>query len=235
MNCVILQPSYIPWRGYFHQVQKADVFVFYDDVQYDKHGWRHRNQIKTPQGVKWMSIPVLCKGVVSGRVAINEARICWDQDWRRKHLAMLTHSYSRAPHFDRYRPMLESFYSRHDEKLSDFTIPLTVELARELGIRKTVFLKSSELGVTGDKTDRLVRICRHMGATRYVSGPSAEDYIETAKFAEAGIEVEYMVYNYHEYPQMHPPYSGNVSILDLLFMAGPDAGRQIWGTVEGQT
>ena len=72
MKCVILQPSYIPWRGYFDQINRADVFVFYDDVQYDKHGWRNRNQIKTAQGRQWLTIPVHSSGVVEKSIPINQ-------------------------------------------------------------------------------------------------------------------------------------------------------------------
>ena len=75
MNCVILQPSYIPWRGYFHQIQKADLFIFYDDVQYDKNGWRNRNRIKTRQGAHWLTIPVLTKGTLSEGTLIRDVRI----------------------------------------------------------------------------------------------------------------------------------------------------------------
>jgi len=66
MNVVIPQPSYIPWRGYFDQIRRADLFVFYDDIQYDKHGWRNRNQLKTHQGKQWLTIPVHTKGVTQG-------------------------------------------------------------------------------------------------------------------------------------------------------------------------
>ena len=81
MKCSIIQPSYIPWRGYFHSIQRADVFIFYDDVQYDKHGWRNRNLIKTKAGAKWLTIPVRCKGNVLDNVPINKVAMCNDQGW----------------------------------------------------------------------------------------------------------------------------------------------------------
>lgn len=230
MNCVVLQPSYIPWRGYFDQIARADVFVFYDDIQYDKHGWRHRNRVKTPDGSKWISIPSHCKGVVSQHVPLNQVNICWDQAWNRKHLAMLTHCYKRAPYFAQYEPMLREFYERHDNLLVDFTIPLTKALAECLSIRGKRFLRSSEMGIGGGKTERLVSIVKAVGADRYVSGPSAADYLETSLFDDAGIGIEYMDYNYPEYPQLYPPYDPQVSILDLLFMEGDDAGKHIWGS-----
>jgi hypothetical protein len=231
MKCVILQPSYIPWRGYFHQIQKADVFVFYDDVQYDKHGWRNRNRIKTHQGPIWLTIPVHKKGVTVEHIPINQIEIDWSNPWNRKHSQSIQQAYSRAPYFKRYAPLLEDFYSRHYRLLSDFDIELTLALAGELGITDTRFVCSSSLDVpgnkalTGSKTDRPIRILQKLGVDHYISGPSARDYIEADRFQELGITLEYMSYDYPEYPQLHPPYEPQVSILDMLFMLGPDTIR----------
>jgi hypothetical protein len=222
MKCAILQPSYIPWRGYFHQIASVDVFVFYDCVQYDKHGWRNRNRIKTPQGSRWLTIPVSSKGNVAHAMPISEARIDWREPWAKKHWASIQQSYGKAPHFARYREMLESAYAKRPERLADFTIDLTKEIARTLGLA-TRFLRSSELDVQGQKTDRLLEILKPLGATHYVSGPSARDYLEEDKLRAAGISLEYMVYDYADYEQLHPPYDAHVSILDLLFMKGPEA------------
>ncbi|MCS6806064.1 MAG: WbqC family protein [Acidobacteriota bacterium] len=228
MNCVILQPSYIPWRGYFHQIYKADVFVFYDDVQYDKHGWRNRNRIKTSSGTRWLTIPVLSKGVMEQRIPINQVRINPHENWGKKHFRSLRQNYGKAPYFDRYAPLLEEFYARPTVWLADLTIELTIALARELGITRTQFLRSSSLRVSGSKTERLVEILTMLGATHYISGPSAKNYLEEEKLAAAGISLEYMIYDYPEYEQLYPPFDPHVSIVDLLFMTGPDAAKYIW-------
>ena len=87
-------------------------------------------------------------------------------------------------------------------------------------------MRSSELDrIDGQKTDRLIQILKRVRATHYISGPSAQDYIEIEKFAAAGITLEYMRYDYPEYPQLYPPYDPFVSVLDLLYMVGPDAGK----------
>ena len=225
MNVVILQPSYIPWRGYFDQIRRADVFVFYDDVQYDKHGWRNRNQIKTHQGRQWLTIPVHAKGATQG-MQIKDVRIDWSKPWAKSHLKALTVSYSKAPCFKQYLPLLESFYQQRYELLADFTIETTTSLACELGFTSTKFLRSSEQSnIEGQGTDRLISLLTKLGATHYMSGPSAIEYMEPEKFAAAGITFEYMQYNYPEYAQLYPPYDPYVSILDLLFMTGKDAGR----------
>ncbi len=228
MNCVILQPSYIPWRGYFEQIQRADVFVFYDDVQYDKHGWRNRNRIKNHQGGQWLTIPVHSKGVVVENTPINQVEIAWEQDWAERHLRAIQQAYSKAPYYKSYSSWLEEVYQRRPARLADFTIPLTIEIAQKLGSCNTRFLRSSDLHASGQKTDRLIQILSGLGVTHYISGPSARSYIEDEKFQAAGISLEYMEYNYPEYPQLYPPYDPYVSILDLLFMVGPEAPKYIF-------
>ncbi|GAB4542355.1 MAG: WbqC family protein [Anaerolineales bacterium] len=222
MNVVILQPSYIPWRGYFDQIRRADLFIFYDDVQYDKHGWRNRNQIKTAQGKQWLTIPVHSKGATEGAL-IKDIKIDWSKPWAKNHLKALTFAYHKAPHFADYKDWLAAAFARRDETLADFTIGLTVELARELNF-PAEFLRSSTLnGINGQKTERLIQILQRVGATHYLSGPSARDYIQPELFKAAGIALEYIEYNYPEYPQLYPPFDSYVSILDLLFMTGADA------------
>ncbi|HXF86175.1 MAG TPA: WbqC family protein [Anaerolineales bacterium] len=224
MNVVILQPSYIPWRGYFDQIRRADLFVFYDDIQYDKHGWRNRNQIKTHQGKIWLTIPVHAKGVTQG-IPIKDIRIDWSKPWAKSHFKSLMVSYSKAPYFKRYLPLLEYMYQqRRDEFLADFTIETSILIARELGFTSTRFMRSSELSnIEGQKTDRVINVLKQVGATHYICGPSASSYMEPEKFEQAGITFEYMRYNYPEYPQLYPPYDPYVSILDTLFMLGPRA------------
>src|SRR5690606_29198275 len=99
------------WRGFFDLIHDADVFVFYDDVQYDKHGWRNRNRIKTPRGSQWLTIPVNAKGNVSDRLLIKDARIA-SPDWAKKHLASLRQSYGKAPFFRDYVALIEPIFAK---------------------------------------------------------------------------------------------------------------------------
>jgi hypothetical protein len=223
MNCVILQPSYIPWRGYFHQIAKADIFVFYDDVQYDARGWRNRNRIKTPEGSRWLTVPVHASGSQTKHIPINEIEISWNTPWNQEHLKTLTHSYQKAPFFKSVLPILEKIYGQNNRMLADLTINSTVIIARYLGISKTQFMRSSELSVSGTKTDRLIAVLKAVGADHYISGPSAAEYIEEDKLLGNQISLEFMEYNYPVYPQLYPPYDPFVSILDLMFMEGPES------------
>lgn len=213
MRCAIVQPSYIPWRGSFDLIARADLFVFYDDVQYDHRGWRNRNRIKTPHGTRWLTVPVHPR-----RIPICEIETV-DSDWPRRHLAALTRSYGKAPHFDEFRPWLERVYAEPPRLLADFTISLTLDILALLDIH-TPTLRSTSLNVSGAKTERLLAVLRAVGATRYLSGPSARAYLDVELLERAGIEVEWMTYDVPEYPQLYPPFDPHVTVLDFLFMAG---------------
>ncbi len=226
-RCVIVQPSYIPWRGYFDLIHRADVFVFYDDVQYDKEGWRNRNRVKSPRGTTWLTIPVKSHGVVTRQIPINRVEIA-DDRWAQNHLQTLTRLYGVAPHFEEHRTWLEGMYASPPRQLAEFTIPSTMAIAARLGITSTTFVRSSELSVKGRRTDRLVSVLQKVGGTHYLSGPSARHYLEVEKLKTAGITLEWMSYDYPEYPQLYPPYDPYVTVLDLMFMTGSTAPDYIW-------
>ena len=221
VRCAIVQPSYIPWRGYFDIIRRVDLFVFYDDVQYDRRGWRNRNRVKTPQGARWLTIPVHARGSQIENIPIHHIETAGD-DWAEEHLRTLTHLYARAPHFREYEPWLQRVYASPPPLLADFTIATTIDLASMLGI-DTPFVRSSTLGASGAKSARLIDVLRKVGATQYLSGPSARAYLDEEAFRDAGIEVEWMNYAYPEYPQLYPPYDPHVTVLDLLFMTGARA------------
>jgi len=222
----VLQSNYIPWKGYFDIIHSVDRFIFYDDVQFTKNDWRNRNRIKTQQGLQWLTIPV---GTALNR-RIQDVEIP-DERWQRKHWKSLCQAYGKAPHFESFRRFFEHVYcERTWTNLAEWNRFLIQHIAREfLGI-ETEFQLSSEYALDGRKSDRLLDLVRQAGAEVYVSGPSAKSYLDEAAFAESSIKVEYFDYaGYPEYPQFHPPFVHEVSILDLLFHTGADAPYYIWG------
>jgi hypothetical protein len=226
MTGVILQPSYIPWRGYFHLIQRADVFVFFDDVQYTTRDWRNRNAVRGPRGRQWLTVPVVTKG--RREQLIKDVEIDNSSSWARDHMATLRLFYGRAPYFAKYADALDAIYARPWEKLCDLDIELTTLVAGWLGCR-TRLVRSSDCKVEGHKTDRLVNLCKRLNITTYVSGPSARDYIVPETFAREKLELAYHEYRYGEYPQQYAPFESNLTILDLLFNCGDESPRYIWG------
>jgi WbqC-like protein len=219
----IVQSSYIPWKGYFDLINSVDEFILYDDRQYTRRDWRSRNRIKSANGPIWLTIPVASKGRYHQR--IDEAEVEND-DWRGRHLQTLTQSYARAPHFRLYAPLLEELYlGSREGRLSLVNHSFIAAICSVLGIETTLRWSTDYAGV-GVKTERLVSLCEQAGATAYLSGPSARAYLDDGLFEAAGVTVRYIDYSdYPAYPQLHPPFDHQVSILDLLFHVGPEAPR----------
>jgi hypothetical protein len=219
---VVLQPSYLPWLGYFDQMRKADIFVWYDDVQFDKHGWRNRNRIKGRQGPLWLTVPIRHAG--RAVQSINAVEIDNRQSWRRKHLRSVEQLYACAPFCASASVGLGEILLQPWEHLVDLNIATTQWLAREFSI-ETPRYRASQLSIDGDRNERLINLCRHFQATHYLSGDAARDYLDIERFAATGIEVVWHSYQHPQYPQLHGNFVPYLSALDLLLNVGPEARK----------
>jgi len=215
---VVLQPGYVPWLGFFDQLRRSDVFIYYDDVQFDKNGWRNRNRIKTVKGAHWLTVPVRHAGRMGQPIC--DVEVDPTQRWSQRHLRSIRESYARAAFLELYYEELAETLQREWRLLVDLDIAIVALMCRWLALERPM-LRSSELGVAGGKSDRLVGLCRHVGANRYLSGSSARDYLDTPLFAAAGIAVEWQDYAHPVYPQLHGAFLPFLSTLDLLFNVGP--------------
>jgi hypothetical protein len=224
----VVQSNYIPWKGYFDLVRRVDEFVLYDDVQYTRRDWRNRNRIKTPHGVQWLTIPVQVKGRYLQK--IKDTVVSGD-DWRREHWDTLTHCYGRAPFFRAFADQFGALYLGSREKyLSEINRAWLSALCGTLGIRTRLSWSMDYAVAAEDPTERLLEVCRRAGAAEYLSGPAARAYLDEGAFGRAGVRVAWMDYSgYPEYPQLYPPFDHRVSVLDLLFMTGPDAPAYLKG------
>lgn len=222
---VVLQPGYLPWLGFFDQVRRSDRFVFFDDVQYDRRGWRNRNRIKGENGEPhWLTVPVLHDGVQR----ILEVEIDHGRPWARTHLRTIRQLYRRAPFVERYLPELEEVLQRPWERLVDLDLAVIQLMCRWLGVESR-FVRSSELPVSGRSSDLLLGICRHLGASRYLTGDAARSYLDVDLFAEHGIDVIWQQYHHPVYPQLHGPFQPYLSALDLLLNCGDESGEILAG------
>jgi hypothetical protein len=223
---VILQSNYIPWKGYFDLIHDADVFIFYDDVQYTKNDWRNRNKIMTAGGAKWITIPT---GIDANRL-ICEVTLS-DSSWQKKHWETIRQNYRRSPFFKYYRSFFEEiFLARTWSSLSELNQHLIRHISQRLLRVPTVFDDSRNYQLAGHRFERLLDLISKAGATHYISGPAAKSYIKEEEFAARGVELVWKDYSgYPEYPQGDLPFEHGVSILDVLFNVGDEAGEYIWG------
>lgn len=220
----ILQSNYIPWKGVFDMINMVDTFVFFDDVDFTKRDWRTRNIIKTSNGDLCLSIPVK---KTSRGTKINEVNIIND-GWQEKHLESIKRAYKKSEFYQNYLPLLENIYLDNKwESLSVLNQFIIKEVANILEI-KTQFIDSTQLNVEGTKDDRLIDICKTLNATTYLSGPAAKNYIDINKFKNNNIGLEYIIYDYPRYTQLHGEFNHFVTVLDVLFNCGIQAPNFIF-------
>lgn len=227
----IVQSNYIPWKGYFDLIAAVDEFVLYDDMQYTRRDWRNRNQIKTPQGLQWLTVPVRVKGRYLQTIRETEID---DPQFAPRHWRAIEQNYARAPHFaaqaKQFAPL---FLDGQFPFLSQWNRALIEAVCGQLGIR-TRIRSSSEFALAPGKTERLVDLCEQLGAQEYISGPAARDYIEPDLFERKGVALRWFDYaGYPEYPQLWGAFEHGVTVLDLLFNCGPDAARYMRYVLRG--
>lgn len=230
MRVGVIQSSYIPWRGYFDFIRSVDLFVFHDDLQYTKSDWRNRNRIKTPVGLKWITVPVHYPDT---QQLIQDTLIDETKNWRRDHLNQFRANYGRAPYRLAALELLEGAFAQPVITISALNLQLISAICAYIGI-ETPRAISSAYSPSGAKTERLIDLLTKVGARTYVSGPAAKGYLEEPRFREAGIRLEYKTYDYAPYPQLWGPFEGAVSILDLIANCGPKARDYISSSTPNQ-
>lgn len=200
-------------------MDQADLFCFLDNVQYKKNEWQNRNRIKTAQGWQWLTVPVQYRFPEK----INEVTISGRIDWQRKHLQAIYTNYGKASYFNRYIDFFEKIYNTTWEYLSDLNMYLIDGLCDLLGMGKIRTIRSSEMDLREDPTDRLIDICLQVGADTYLAGAAGSGYMDMKRFEEKGITVRFQAFEHPKYPQLFGDFVSHLSVMDLLMNCGPDS------------
>ncbi len=218
----ILQSSYIPWKGYFDIINSVDEFILLDSVQYTKRDWRNRNVIVNGEKLTWLTIPVKTKGLYHQR--IEDVRVL-DHTWAKRHFATIRHCYCRSAWFESYeRIFSETWENAAGEDLLCRINKIFIEMVCNLLKIKTKLSISNIYEPEGKGSSLILDLCIKSGASVYITGPKARNYLEENTFTEAGIQVIYFDYkDYPEYPQQSPLFRHNVSVIDLILNTGPAA------------
>jgi len=226
MNVVIMQPFFLFLRKHFHQIQRADLYIFMDNAQFVKNAHHNRNRIKGSNGYIWLTVPVKHN---FGQM-INQVTIDNNQKWKKKQLSSITQSYSKAPYFKSYIGFFKDVYTRDWNKLCDLNIHLIKHISEFLGIKNTEFATLSDLSIktSQNPTQRLIDICEYVGASNYIIGTRAKDYMEEWRWEKTIVNLEYFEPDYPAYPQLYGEFIDNCAIIDLLFNCGYESGKYIW-------
>jgi hypothetical protein len=221
---VILQPTFLPWAGWFDLVDQADQLIVLDDVAFSKQSWQQRNRIRTSEALSYVTVPVRSAGRLGQCILDTELANTIFVD---KLLRTISGNYGRAQYFTRYYPELCRVVkaSASSGMLSELNCGLIDWLAEQLGV-KTPRVRSSELGVEGKRGEYVARLCEYAGASRYLSPAGAEDYLieDKVEFDNRFIAVDLHVYEHPVYRQCFQPFVPYASVLDLLLNEGDAAG-----------
>jgi WbqC-like protein family len=216
------QPVYLPWLGLFHKIALAEQFCIFDIAQYQRKDFNNRNKIKTHTGPIWLSVPVESKDHFSKSLA--QIKII-NNGWNRKHFTSIDLAYRRAPFYREYIGELEAILvARTYELLADLN-RATLEFGlRALNI-KTPLSTATDFEFRGQKSDLVLDMCKQLGATSYIFGAQGRNYADVAAFTAAGIDVRFQDYQHPTYPQQHGSFEPYMSVIDLLFNAGPESAN----------
>jgi hypothetical protein len=218
MLIAIHQPQYLPWLGYLDKIDKADVFVILDNVQFKKNEWQNRNRIKTSQGCQWITVPVLYRFPEK----ISEVRINNRENWGRKHLQALITNYSKSPFFENYKNIFENIFNRNWDRLVDINIEIIKFLITALDL-KTRLVIASDLKLREEPTERLIDICKTLESNKYLAGQDGNKYMNLELFDKEGIEVIFQDFKHPVYNQLFENFEPYMSVIDLLFNCGDNS------------
>lgn len=212
-DVAIMQPTYMPWSGYFNLMTQVKRFIFLDDVEFSKSSWHNRNRINDAGEVRWITVPVSHHA----NQFINQTAIRNSVPWRKKHLKQIRSVYGKAPCFTELAPLLHCLETDSSERLSDLNIRLIQCLAEQLDIR-CEFYTSSTMHTRTHRSERLFDLIRFESGASYLSPPGSQEYIEQdGLLAKEGIHVHYQDYTPNEYSQHKShQWHSHLSVLDVI-------------------
>ncbi len=223
-----MQPTFLPWQGYFGMVAAADVFVLLDDFQFQRHSFHQRNRIRLADGTEtWISIPVAHPR--DGEFPIlAEAAPLVDAKWRRRLKTTLDQSYGRTAHHAALRAPIDEWIDSTWMSVADMNIAFIQLVARLLGF-DPLWRRSSEIGSTGQRSARVLDLLRRTAASTYLCARGSFDYmVEDGLFPVDDIEVVFQDFEPQRYPQRRADdFMSHLSVLDALFEVGPDESRRL--------
>jgi hypothetical protein len=226
----IMQPTYIPWSGYFALIESVEVFVFLDDVQFSKQSWQQRNRIKSSQGELTLTVPVSLKQ--SNSKCIKDVVIAPENKWRKTHLKSISNNYHKSEYFKVFYPVLEEVLNQEFTTLANLNIHIIREICDFLDI-STDFVRSSEMNSSDGRVERLIDIISQLNGDTYISPPGSFDYLnENNLFQNSQIELLYLNYKHPVYKQQYGEFISHLSVIDVLLNEGKSAIDILKGGIE---
>lgn len=220
MKATILQPTYLPWLGYFEMIDHVDTYVVFDHVQFVRKSWQQRNRIKTANGTVTLTVPVKRE---KRETRICDIEISYDrEDILLNHWKTIELAYGKARFFNNYKESFEQIYTQKFNKLRDLNVAIIKNILNILGIKRRMIF-SSELNIDEKigKTNDIVNLCKKIGITYLYDAKGAEDFIDVSIFEKDNITIQFQNYEHPNYSQLwNNDFVPYLSVVDLLFNEG---------------
>ena len=220
MKIGISQPTFLPWAGYFGLIDYVDEFIFLDNVQFERGGWQQRNYIKVNKNKHLITIPV--KKNNRDTDYISNVEIDYSQNFSKKLIKTITHSYSKSVYFNKYSEVIFSILESKDILLKNMNIKLIKKLCEIMKIKKK-FSLSSDLNLDFKKNELILNLCKSKNAKIYISTIRSKEYLDINKFNENNILLQYYNIDNLVYEQLEKNFISNLSVIDLIFNKGEGA------------
>ena len=225
MKVAIHQPHFLPWLGYLHRMAQVDAFVLLDHVQFERRNYQNRTMIRLEDEARWLTVPVVQRSqkerIIDKEVDHRLERAKW---WAPNHFATLRHAYRHAGFFGTYAPAVKQLLETRRERLVDLN-QAGLDMLREAFGIATPLVRSSELALSGARSDLILDVCHTLGARTLLAGLGASrDYLDVEAFERSGVRIEHHEFRHPEYPQCgSAPFMRGLSAIDLLFNCGPQS------------
>ncbi|MDP3883018.1 MAG: WbqC family protein [Candidatus Staskawiczbacteria bacterium] len=220
MKGTILQPTYLPWIGYFEMIASSDLFVVFDHVQFERKSWQQRNKIKTANGAVLLTLPVQ---KMPREAKISEIKISYERySPLENHFKTIELAYKKAPYFKEYEPLFKKIYSKKYVLLRDLNVEIIKLICDILGVR-TKIIFSSNLDLKDKnmaKTEKVINLCKHLSITHLYDAHGAKDILDKPLFEKEDIVIDFQDFQHPKYQQLWGGFIPYLSAIDLLFNMG---------------
>jgi hypothetical protein len=223
MKGTILQPTYLPWLGYFEMISSSDIFIIFDHVQFERKSWQNRNKIKTANGETYLTVPV---EKAPQKTPISEIKISYQQgNPLENHWKTIMLAYKKSLYFEKYKLLFEKIYSKKYVLLRDLNVDLIKLTCDILGI-KTKIILSSELNLKDEnmeKNEKVINLCKNQGIDILYDAKGAEELLDKSLFQKENIKTIFQKFKHPEYPQLWEEFMPYLSVIDLIFNNGGES------------
>lgn len=231
VKVAMMQPTFLPWLGYFELIKKVDIFVFCDDFQFVRKSYHQRNRLLfDKKNVTDVTVPVKKKGGYYQK--INEVEIREDLPWRTKLWKSIELNYHKTPYFTLYANIIRPLILEPRVNLGEQNISFIECISSMLGL-ETKFIRSSNLHATGVRSELVKNLLHEIDADEFYQAHGSFQYMhEDNVFPLQDIPVYFqdaVSIPYHQFNNGTGQFIPYLSVLDALFNVGADVTESLIG------